>query len=36
VREYAAQKQLEESEALLAGMKEKSQEFIDSGGDIYR
>jgi phosphomethylpyrimidine synthase len=36
VREYAAQKQVEESAALTMGMKEKAQEFVDSGGEIYR
>lgn len=36
VREYAAQKQVEESEALSLGMKEKAREFVDAGGEIYR
>jgi phosphomethylpyrimidine synthase len=36
VREYAAQKQVEETTALTMGMKEKAQEFVDSGGEIYR
>jgi len=36
VREYAAQKQVDEAEALLVGMKEKSKEFVDAGGEIYR
>jgi len=36
VREYAAQKQIDESEALKAGMNEKAEEFITSGGEIYR
>jgi len=36
VREYAAQKQLDEAEALNAGMKEKAQEFVDAGGEIYQ
>jgi phosphomethylpyrimidine synthase len=36
VREYAAQKQVEEDAALTIGMQEKAQEFVDSGGEIYR
>ncbi|HEX5890680.1 MAG TPA: phosphomethylpyrimidine synthase ThiC [Pyrinomonadaceae bacterium] len=36
VREYAAQKQIDEDAALTMGMKEKAQEFVDSGGEIYR
>ncbi len=36
VREYAAQKQIDESEALGVGMKEKAKEFVDAGGEIYR
>jgi phosphomethylpyrimidine synthase len=36
VREYAAQKQVEETTALAMGMKEKAQEFVDSGGEIYQ
>ncbi len=36
VREYAAQKEIEENQALEAGMKEKSQEFVESGGEIYK
>lgn len=35
VREYAAQKGLDETEALSLGMKEKSREFLNRGGDIY-
>jgi phosphomethylpyrimidine synthase len=36
VREYAAQKQVDEGEALTMGMKEKAREFVDAGGEIYR
>ena len=36
VRDYAAQKELEEQAALEAGMKEKSAEFRRGGSKIYR
>jgi phosphomethylpyrimidine synthase len=36
VREYAAQKELDEEAALTAGMKEKAEEFAAAGGEIYR
>jgi phosphomethylpyrimidine synthase len=36
VRDYAAQKGLEEQAALEAGMKEKSEEFKKSGSKIYQ
>src|SRR5690349_9767401 len=36
VRDYAAQKQIEASEALSMGMQEKAREFVDAGGEIYR
>ena len=36
VREYAAQKELDEEEALSAGLKEKAEEFVTAGGEIYR
>jgi phosphomethylpyrimidine synthase len=36
VREYAAQKQIDESEALIVGMTEKAEQFKDSGGEIYQ
>jgi len=36
VREYAAQKQLDEQRALELGMKEKSEEFRKAGAEIYR
>jgi phosphomethylpyrimidine synthase len=35
VREYAAQKEIDEQAALGVGMKEKAEEFIAAGGDIY-
>ena len=35
VRDYAAQKQLDEQKALEAGMKEKSEEFKKAGAEIY-
>jgi phosphomethylpyrimidine synthase len=35
VREYAAQKELDEQAALETGMKEKAAEFATSGGEIY-
>ncbi|HJU06086.1 MAG TPA: phosphomethylpyrimidine synthase ThiC [Nitrospiraceae bacterium] len=35
VRDYAAQKQLDEQQALEVGMKEKSEEFKKSGSEIY-
>ncbi len=36
VREYAAQKELDEQAALEAGMKEKAKEFVAAGGEIYQ
>jgi len=35
VRDYAAQKELDEQAALAAGMKEKAAEFVVTGGEIY-
>ena len=35
VREYAAQKQIDEQAALDVGMKEKAEEFVAAGGEIY-
>ena len=35
VRDYAAQKQLEEQQAIQIGMKEKSEEFKKAGAEIY-
>ncbi len=36
VREYAAQKQIDEQAALGAGMKEKAEEFVAAGVEIYQ
>ncbi len=36
VRDYAAKKELDEADALLKGMQEKSKEFLDKGGKIYQ
>jgi phosphomethylpyrimidine synthase len=36
VREYAAQKELDEQAALEEGMKEKAAEFAATGGEIYQ
>ncbi|HEY8226130.1 MAG TPA: phosphomethylpyrimidine synthase ThiC [Pyrinomonadaceae bacterium] len=36
VREYAAQKQLDNDLALKAGLKEKAEEFIASGSELYQ
>ncbi len=36
VRDYAAQKQVDEQHAIQIGMKEKSEEFRKSGAEIYR
>ncbi len=36
VREYAAQKEIDEQAALEAGMKEKAEEFVTTGAEIYR
>jgi phosphomethylpyrimidine synthase len=35
VREYAAQKEIDEQAALGAGMEEKAEEFLTAGGEIY-
>ena len=35
VREYAAQKQIDEEAALGVGMKEKAEEFVAAGAEIY-
>jgi len=35
VRDYAAQHDLIEAEALAAGMVEKAREFRETGGEIY-
>jgi phosphomethylpyrimidine synthase len=36
VREYAAQKEIDEAAALGVGMKEKAEEFVASGSEIYQ
>ncbi|MGH7228206.1 MAG: phosphomethylpyrimidine synthase ThiC [Nitrospiraceae bacterium] len=36
VRDYAVQKQLDEQQALQIGMKEKAEEFLKGGAEIYR
>src|SRR5215218_2617341 len=36
VRDYAAQKQLDEEAALSEGMKEKAAEFVSSGAELYQ
>ena len=36
VREFAKKQRLSEKEAVQQGMKEKSKEFINSGGEIYQ
>jgi phosphomethylpyrimidine synthase len=36
VREYAAQKDIDEQAALGVGMKEKAEEFAARGGEIYQ
>jgi hypothetical protein len=36
VREYAAQKEIDEKGAWGVGMKEKAEEFVASGGEIYQ
>ncbi|HEX6949914.1 MAG TPA: hypothetical protein VF127_09965, partial [Nitrospira sp.] len=36
VREYAASKQVSEQQAIQIGMKEKAEEFKQSGSEIYR
>jgi phosphomethylpyrimidine synthase len=35
VRDYAAQKGLEEAQALEEGMREKAEEFRQQGAEIY-
>jgi len=36
VREYAAQKKIDEDLAIKTGLKEKAEEFVATGSDIYR
>jgi phosphomethylpyrimidine synthase len=35
VREYAAQKEIDEQAALGVGMEEKAEEFVASGGEVH-
>jgi phosphomethylpyrimidine synthase len=35
VREYAAQKEIDEQAALDVGMKEKAREFVEKGAEVY-
>jgi hypothetical protein len=35
VHEYVAQKQIDEQATLGVGMKEKAEEFVAIGGEIY-
>jgi len=35
VREYAAQKEIDEQAALGVGMKEKAEEFLEQGAEVY-
>jgi phosphomethylpyrimidine synthase len=36
VREYAAQKQIDKQAALVVGMKEKAEELVAAGAEIYK
>jgi phosphomethylpyrimidine synthase len=36
VRDYAAQKRIDEQQAIEVGMKEKAEEFLKGGAEIYR
>jgi phosphomethylpyrimidine synthase len=36
VREYAAKKAIDEGAALEVGMKEKAEEFVSAGGELYQ
>jgi phosphomethylpyrimidine synthase len=36
VREYAAQKQIDAQAALGVGLKEKTDEFVAAGSELYR
>jgi hypothetical protein len=35
VRKYAAEQKVSEEEALLAGMEQKSKEFLEKGAEVY-
>ncbi len=36
LREYAVQKEIDEQAPLGVGMKEKAEEFVAAGGEIYQ
>jgi phosphomethylpyrimidine synthase len=36
VREYAAKKEIDEQAALQVGMKEKAEQFVSAGGELYQ
>ena len=36
VREYAVQREIDEQAALSVGMKEKAEEFVTTGAEIYQ
>jgi len=36
VREYAAQKEIDEQAALEVGMREKAEEFVTAGAELYQ
>jgi phosphomethylpyrimidine synthase len=36
VREYAAQKEIDEEVSLDVGMKEKAEEFVAAGAELYQ
>ena len=36
VREYAEQKEIDEQAAVGVGMKEKAEEFVSAGAEIYQ
>jgi phosphomethylpyrimidine synthase len=36
VREYAAQKEINEQAALEVGMREKAEEFLSAGSELYQ
>ena len=36
VREYAAKKEIDEQAALGVGLKEKAEEFVAGGGELYK
>jgi phosphomethylpyrimidine synthase len=36
VREYAAKKEIDEQAALQVGMKEKAEQFVSAGAELYQ